>query len=105
VGVLTREAGVDVDRLRALVAAANGLPVTFHRAFDLTRDQAGAIDVLAQCGVARVLTSGGAPSAREGADAIGDLVKRAAERSAIMAGGGVREENVPDIVQRSGARE
>src|SRR3954470_12639094 len=39
VGALTREASIDVERLRVLMAAANGLPVTFHRAFDLTRDQ------------------------------------------------------------------
>jgi copper homeostasis protein len=105
VGALTRDAAIDVERLRTLTAAANGLPVTFHRAFDLARDQAGAIDVLAQCGVARVLTSGGAPTAREGADAIGELVKHAAGRIAIMAGGGVREENVQDIVRRSRVRE
>lgn len=105
IGALTPDAEVDVERVPALVAAANGLPVTFHRAFDLARDQARALDVIAQCGVSRVLTSGGAPTAREGADAIAALVRHAAGRIAIMAGGGVREENIQDVVRRADVRE
>jgi copper homeostasis protein len=105
VGVLTRDARVDVEQVFALVAAAGDLPVTFHRAFDVARDQQQALEALMQCGVSRVLTSGGAGTALEGVGAIASLVRRAAGQIEVMAGGGVREENVQEIVQRAGIRE
>lgn len=105
VGVLTRDAKVDAEQLRTLVAAAGELPVTFHRAFDLTQDRDQALETLMHAHVRRVLTSGGAPSALEGVEAIGALVKRAAGQIDVMAGGGVREETVQEIVHRSGVRE
>lgn len=104
-GVLTPDAAVDVERMREIVMLAGTLPVTFHRAFDLTRDLETALEALVTAGVARVLTSGGAPTALEGAETIARLVTRAAGRIAIMAGGGVREENVASVVGGSGVRE
>jgi len=85
--------------------AAAGLPVTFHRAFDLVPDQRDALDALMDAGVARVLTSGGAPTALEGADAIARLVSHAGNRLVILAGGGIREAHVRELVSRSGVRE
>lgn len=105
VGVLTRDARVDAEQLRVLVTAAGQMPVTFHRAFDLTQDRDQALEALMHAHVRRVLTSGGAPSALEGVEAIGALVKRAAGQIDVMAGGGVREETVQEIVHRSGVRE
>ncbi|HYC49790.1 MAG TPA: copper homeostasis protein CutC [Gemmatimonadaceae bacterium] len=105
VGVLTRDARVDAAQLRTLVETAGDLPVTFHRAFDLTQDRDQALEILMQTGVTRVLTSGGAPSALEGVAAIHALVRRAAGQMEIMAGGGVREETVQEIVHRAGVRE
>ena len=105
VGVLTRDARVDAEQLRVLVTAAAALPVTFHRAFDLTQDRNQALEALMHAHVRRVLTSGGAPSALDGVEAIGALVKRAAGQIDVMAGGGVREETVQEIVHRSGVRE
>jgi copper homeostasis protein len=105
VGVLRPDARVDSLRTQALVAAAEGVQVTFHRAFDLVPDQYDALDAIAAAGVSRVLTSGGASTAAEGADAIGSLVKAAGTRLIVVAGGGIREENVADLVRRSGVRE
>jgi copper homeostasis protein len=101
VGVLTRDARIDVDQLRALMTHAAGLPVTFHRAFDLVRDQAEALEALMRERVARVLTSGGSQTALEGVESIAKLVSRAAGQIAVMAGGGVREETVQEVVHRS----
>lgn len=101
VGALTRDARIHVEQLRAFRDGAAGLPVTFHRAFDLIRDQEAALDVLIAEGIQRVLTSGGAPSAIDGATAIGALVRRAAGRIGVLAGGGVREENVQELVHRT----
>lgn len=105
VGTLTSDARVDEEQLRALVAAAKDLPVTFHRAFDFARDRDEALETLMRLGVPRVLTAGGAPSAIEGVEAIRALAKRGAGQIAVMAGGGVREETIQEIVHRAGVGE
>ena len=105
VGALHPDARVDVRRTRALLDASRGLPVTFHRAFDLVRDQSEALDALASAGVSRVLTSGGARNALLGAEQIGSIVEAARSRLIVVAGGGIREENVAEVVRRSGVRE
>lgn len=105
VGALTSDARVDEEQMRTLVAAAKDLPVTFHRAFDYARDRDEALETLMRLGVTRVLTSGGASSAIDGVEAIRALAKRGAGRIAVMAGGGVREETVQEVVHRSGVQE
>jgi copper homeostasis protein len=109
IGVLGRDGRIEEEQLRILMTAAGEFAreggVTFHRAFDFARDQEQALEVLIQCGVSRVLTSGGAATALEGVGAIAALARRAAGQIAVMAGGGVREEHVLEIVQRAGVRE
>src|ERR1051325_10857840 len=69
-GALTNDARVDEEQLQPLLDAAKGLPVTFHRAFDLTRDRAEALETLMRLKIERVLTSGGATTAIEGSEQI-----------------------------------
>jgi copper homeostasis protein len=104
-GVLTPDARVDIERTRTLVSAAAGLPVTFHRAFDSAQDLPQALEQLVELGVNRILTSGGAATALEGAPAISALLSHAGDRIAIIAGGGVRDHNVRELVARTGVRE
>ena len=104
-GVLTAEGAVPEDALARLVDEARPLPVTFHRAFDVARDSEAALEVLLRRGVDRLLTSGASATALEGADLIGRLVRRAGERLAVMAGGGVRARNAAEVVRRTGVRE
>ena len=104
-GALTPDARVDVERTRRLVSAAVGLPVTFHRAFDSTQNLPDALEQLIQLGVSRILTSGGAATALEGASVISTLVAQARDRIAIIAGGGVRDHNVRELIVRTGVRE
>jgi copper homeostasis protein len=101
IGALTRDARIDVEQVRVLMRHSGGLPVTFHRAFDLVRDQGEALETLMREGVRRVLTSGGAPTALEGVESIARLVGRGAGQIAVMAGGSVREETVQEIVHRA----
>jgi copper homeostasis protein len=105
IGALSKEGGIDGDTVETLVAAAGPLPVTFHRAFDLARDPEQALEELMRLRVARVLTSGGAQSAIDGVERIASLVNRASGQITVMAGGGVREETVQEIVHRSGVTE
>jgi copper homeostasis protein len=104
---LERQSGGEVatERSADLIAAARPLPVTFHRAFDACADLGAALETLIRLGVERVLTSGGAKTAVEGADRIGRLVKQAKGRIAIMAGGGIDADNVTELVRVSGVRE
>lgn len=105
IGILTADARVDVARTKDLVRTASGMPVTFHRAFDMTAELAESLDALMEAGVGRVLTSGGAATALEGASNIAALRARSAGRIQIMAGGGIRDGNVADVVRTSGVAE
>jgi copper homeostasis protein len=105
IGALSREARVDIERVKLLVAGAAELPVTFHRAFDLARDLDEAAEALARNGVSRVLTSGGAAKAVDGIERIAALAGRWSSDIEIMAGGGVREENIREIVERTRVHE
>jgi copper homeostasis protein CutC len=104
-GALTADGDVDAAAVRQLMGAAHGLPFTFHRAIDETRDMLESIDALRRLGVKRVLSSGAAPTALEGTVALAAMVERAGDKLAVVAGGGVRAENVVDVVRRSGVRQ
>jgi copper homeostasis protein len=104
-GVLRPDNRVDAERTRALVQAANGLPVTFHRAIDETPDLLEALDCLIDAGISRVLTSGGSATAVEGVELLARLVERAGSRLIVMPGGGIRAHNVREVLVRTRARE
>jgi copper homeostasis protein len=104
-GVLDAEGRVDLARCRPLIAAAGTLGVTFHRAFDLTRDPAQALEDILALGCERILTSGTQASAVEGAALIGELVTQAAGRIAVMPGAGVTAQNIAALAAATGAYE
>ena len=105
IGVLRADGTVNDEQTRALVDVAGDLSVTFHRAFDFAPDLGRALETIIDSGVTRVLSSGGAPTAREGVPTLAALVRQAGDRLVVMAGGSVREENVHEIVAGSGVRE
>jgi len=92
-GVLTREGQVDIRAMDPIMAVAGSLSVTFHRAFDMTRDPWESLETLVELGVDRVLTSGQARRVPDGQGLIKGLVDAAGDRVSIMPGGGIREEN------------
>ena len=104
-GALTREAAIDVALMQRLVDLARPLPVTCHKAIDVARDLPEALDALLALGVPRVLTSGGAPTAADGAAMIARLVRQAGDGLVVMAGGAVRADNVAALVRATGVRE
>lgn len=105
IGALNADGTIDVPATRSLIEAARPLSVTFHRAFDFTPDADEALESLVAMGVDRVLTSGQAPTAVAGTGILARLVRRAAGRIAILAGGGVSEENVLAVIAQSGVSE
>ncbi|MEP6619309.1 MAG: copper homeostasis protein CutC, partial [bacterium] len=104
-GALGVEGDVDAKTMRALIEAARPMAVTFHRAFDFTRDRNAAFDALIALGVDRVLTSGGAASALAGAGALARLVARSEGKIVVLAGGGVTAANAAEIVRATGVSE
>ncbi|MGO4594784.1 copper homeostasis protein CutC [Leifsonia sp. 2TAF2] len=105
IGALRSDDRINVDATRRLVAACGDAPVTFHKAFDQVADRPEALEQLVDVGVARVLTSAGAATALEGADALRRLVELGGERISVLAGGGVRPVNAAEVVERTGVRE
>jgi copper homeostasis protein len=74
----------------AVVEAAPGVPITFHRAFDSLANPLAAIDILASHQrIDRILTSGGDGLAAERCSHLREYVARAGSRLTIIAGGGV----------------
>jgi copper homeostasis protein len=104
-GVLTKNHRVDVERTRELAELARPLPVTYHRAFDEIADLHQALEEAIQSGAKRILTSGGAKSALEGAAVLGELIEAAGERIVIVPGAGISGANVVDVARRTRARE
>lgn len=104
-GVLASNGSVDMERTRELVAMARPLPLTFHRAFDDCGDLRGALEEVIQTGVSRILTSGGAKTALEGAAPLAELVAAAGNRITIVPGTAISASNIARVVKETGARE
>lgn len=112
IGASRADGTLDTDTLAAWVALArelgaargSALSLTLHRAFDLVPDMAAALDDAIALGFDRVLTSGGAVKAVDGAAALAALVERSAGRIGILAGSGVSPATAPAILA-TGVRE
>ncbi len=105
IGVLTPDGDIDAERTRRLIDEARPLAVTFHRAFDMTRDPFAALETLVALGVDRVLTSGQEPTVLEGLDLVAELSGRARGRIVVMPGGGITDRNIARIRARVPAAE
>jgi copper homeostasis protein len=105
VGCLLSDGTIDRERMAELAALARPGAITFHRAFDFTRDPFEALETLITLGIDRVLTSGLAPTAPEGIEVLGRLVRSASGRIAVMAGGGLKPENIRQVVESTGVPE
>lgn len=104
-GALDTRGNIDAPFIAEVVSAAGSVPVVFHRAFDRLRNLYQGVEQLAEIGVARVLTSGGAPTAWAGREALRELVGLASGRITVLAGGRIRGDHVRDLVRETGVRE
>lgn len=104
-GILDAHYAVDVDRTRKLTDLARPMAVTFHRAFDEASDPAAALEGVIEAGADRLLTSGQAKSAVEGSPLIARLVRQASGRILLMAGCGIRHNNLEEVIYQTGVRE
>ena len=105
IGALLADGSVDIGTVSRLVHEAEGLDITFHRAFDESADLAKALEDIIGLGIKRILTSGGCPTAYLGRFVLRDLVLQAAGRITIMPGCGVLPSNLDEIAAVTGSHE
>lgn len=103
-GALTANGEIDRHACGKIVSAASPLPVTFHRAFDLTNHPLRSMNVIIDLGFERILTSGQRATALEGLNLIEKLIAEASDRIIIMPGSGITKDNIAQI-KKCGAKE
>lgn len=103
-GVLDKNFSIN-ESATCQLANLTTLPVTFHRAFDICHDPMDGLEILINCGVKRILTSGQKSSALEGIDFIAELNKKAKDRIIIMPGAGINPGNISELVKQTGCHE
>lgn len=105
IGCLTNDGDIDMIKNRELIDAAGDMSVTFHRAFDMSRDPYESLENIIELGCDRILTSGQQPKADMGIDLLKKLVSIAGERIIIMPGSGVNAHNIAKLAVETGANE
>ncbi|MCJ1969668.1 copper homeostasis protein CutC [Lactococcus carnosus] len=105
-GALTPENELDIDVLETLMIASQGLPVTFHMAFDAIPydQQKAALDTLVELGFDKILMHGDSLDKSVNTDHIAELVKYASGRIQILTGGGVSAETAQAIADLTGSQ-
>lgn len=107
-GVLTAEGEIDVEAMQNLIDIAKNeredIDITFHRAFDVSKDIAKSLDDIIRLGCNTLLTSGMAQNAVKGMTHIKKLTELAGEKILIMAGGGVNPSNACEIIKITGVK-
>jgi len=102
IGALKPDGSIDTDACRKMIDVAGGIPITFHRAFDLCRDRDEAMADIIALGCDTLLTSGQCRTAYEGIDVLACLQRSYGDKINIMAGSGVNSANAGEIAERTG---
>jgi copper homeostasis protein len=102
-GILNNDGTINEQQNKDLVALANPLPCTFHRAFDGVKNKLEALESLIECGFKTILTSGEETDVVDGIDVLAALVEKANNRIVIMAGGGLRSTNIGLLKEKTKA--
>ena len=102
-GILDREGNVNMDQNQELVALADPIPCTFHRAFDVVNNMYQSLENVIECGFKTILTSGQKENVVEGITILAELVKKANNRIVIMPGGGLRSTNIGLLKEKTNA--
>lgn len=96
-GALCADGSLDLDKMAGFLHAADGVPVTLHRAFDVCSNPLKALEQALDLGVDTILTSGQQATAWEGRSLIGTLLASAGNKVEILIGGGVNTSVIRDF--------
>lgn len=97
-GILDDNLKVNQLQNSELVDLAYPKPCTFHRAFDRVSNQFEALENVVTCGFSTILTSGCDKQAINGLENLKKLKELAKNRIQIMPGGGVRSNNLDELM-------
>lgn len=98
IGVLQPDGTLDTAAMTRLVAAAGGIQITLHRAFDLCKNPQETLEQAVVMGVSTILTSGQQATALAGAPLLGQLVLQAENRLQILVGSGVSSKVIGQLI-------
>lgn len=105
-GALNIHGDIDVDSCSSVILAANPLPVTFHRAFDVAiANPITMANKIANLGFKNLLTSGRCCKAIDGKLLIKTLIETMKTRLIIIPGAGIDVGNLEDILVTTSAQE
>jgi len=96
-GLLTTSGRIDIPRTRELIELARPMQITFHKAIDEVEDISGATRQLKELGFNRILSSGGKPTALEGAVMLRQMAEIAGDDMHIIVAGKVTNENLEQV--------
>ncbi|MBQ9662601.1 MAG: copper homeostasis protein CutC [Oscillospiraceae bacterium] len=104
-GFLTADGRIDPERTRQIaeIAQKAGKETVFHRAIDVVPDWREAVDLLADLGITRILTSGQAPDVSDATDTIREMLDYAGDRIQILPGAGITMRNIRRVAEETGA--
>lgn len=105
IGIQKQDATIDADLMKRVNDLAYPMGVTCNRVFDAVPDPFEALELLIDCGCERILTSGLASTAPDGATLLKELVNKAQDRIIVMPGAGVRSNNLYELISNTGAVE
>lgn len=109
-GALTETRDIDIEKCEQVIENADGLPVTFHRAFDMTVPamRIENIENIASCGFQRILTSGFGETAEHGLVYLTEMQQYILVKNlnlSLMPGCGVTVNNAETILRTTGCKE
>jgi len=104
-GFLNGNGCIDTKLTREMISLARPMSVTFHRAFDMTRDPFEALLDIQKTGADRILSSGQQDKAWQGRSLIRELGIKSDNSPIIMAGAGLTEENIREFAAFTGIKE
>ncbi len=102
-GMLTPDGALDEPRMASLIALADGLRITLHRAFDMCADPFAALAAARRLGVRTILTSGQQNRCTQGLPLLRQLLEAAGDDPEILIAGGVNAAVIRTFCEQLGA--
>lgn len=97
IGCLTTNNKIDYPLLKHFKRLAGDMQITFHKAIDELENPASEVLRLVEVGIDRILTSGGAKSAKDGKDKLIEMINISGNMIKIVVAGGVTKDNIEKI--------
>ncbi len=101
IGSLNADGTLNKEQMRGMIAAAKGIHITLHRAFDVSLDPEKTLEEAVALGVDTILTSGQEANALAGKELLCRLQQQAAGRVTILVGAGVNAKTIRALRQEN----